>query len=200
MVQIAMQSLSRGSRELFCNKSAFFSTAMNLSLFALVHIPHAIIHNWLPPISIPPGGKSYHINLCTFPGSWGHSNPLYRNIYPVTALMSKNHTVSPHRRTSTPSRTHASTAPVIFASTPPRLFPLLARFCGGADATRGTCSRHTTHGMMKYRGSTSGAVIRERAVARRKMSRKEVRGPSDSRGLVARGLDCGFTVGLERVR
>ena len=36
----------------------------------------------------------HHINLCTFPSSCGHSKPLYRNVYPVTTLMTRNHNVS----------------------------------------------------------------------------------------------------------
>lgn len=46
------------------------------------------------------------------------------------------------------------------------------------EGSEGTCRRQITHGMMKYRGSTSGAVINDRAVDRRKMMRKEVLGPS----------------------
>jgi hypothetical protein len=41
---------------------------------------------------------SHHINLCIFPGSCGHSYPLFRNIAPVIADISKNQKVSSHSR------------------------------------------------------------------------------------------------------
>lgn len=41
----------------------------------------------------------------------------------------------------------------------------------------GTCSRHITHGMMKYLGSTSGAVISDSAVERTQMIANEVSAP-----------------------
>lgn len=40
---------------------------------------------------------NYHKNLWTLPGSCGHSKPLYRKTYPVTALTAKNHRVSKNR-------------------------------------------------------------------------------------------------------
>ena len=45
--------------------------------------------------------------------------------------------------------------------------------------------RHITQGMMKYRGSTNGAVMRESVVVRRKMVAKAVVGPDGGRALAA---------------
>jgi hypothetical protein len=137
----------------------------------------------------------YHMNLCTFPGSWDHSNPRYRNTYPVTALMSKNQNVSPHNRPPPPSAAQNLTTSENLARMPSSLLLLVVFFREGRDEIRGdevgTCSRHTTHGMIKYRGSTSGAVISERAVERTNTSRKEVLGPSGcSCGRVLRRLVC----------
>jgi len=38
----------------------------------------------------------HHINLCTFPGSCSHSNPLCKNIHIVPAFTPANHSVSSH--------------------------------------------------------------------------------------------------------
>lgn len=72
---------------------------------------------------------------------------------------------------------------------------LVVFFRDGRDEIRGgevgTCSRHTTHGIIKYRGSTSGAVMSERAVERTNTSKKEVLGPSAcSCGRVLSRLVC----------
>lgn len=114
--------------------------------------------------------------------------------------MSRNQNVSPQSQTS-----HLSiTAPTVLASIPPRRLPFLAFFCeasGVGDA--GTCRRHITQGMMKYRGSTSGAVMSESAVERMKMSRKDVLGSLDCIVGAEEGrLDCcgALTDGLESVR
>ena len=42
----------------------------------------------------------------------------------------------------------------------------------------GRCKRHIIHGMMKYRGSTRGAVMSESAVDRIQIRKKDVLGPS----------------------
>ena len=47
---------------------------------------------------------------------------------------------------------------------------------GEGEGREGTWSRHITHGKMKYRGSTSGAVMRERKLARMRIRRKDVDG------------------------
>lgn len=59
----------------------------------------------------------------------------------------------------------------------------------------GTCKRHITHGMMKYRGSTRGAVISERAVVSTNMRRKEVLGSCSSVELIGAEC-CGFLICL----
>ena len=46
-----------------------------------------------------------------------------------------------------------------------------------AEAEDGTFNRHMTQGMMKYRGSTSGAVTNDKLVVTRKIQRKDVVGP-----------------------
>lgn len=89
--------------------------------------------------------------------------------------MSKNQNVSAQSHTSP----LCITTPTILASTPLRPLPFLAFFCDAAEVDdAGTCRRHITQGMMKYRGSTRGAVIRESAVERMNMSTKEVLGSS----------------------
>lgn len=52
---------------------------------------------------------------------------------------------------------------------------------GGGEGEDGrTCRRHISHGRMKYRGSTKGAVMSERAVEVKKMRTKETRKQLDS--------------------
>lgn len=94
-----------------------------------------------------PNQTAHHINLCTLPGSCGHSNPLYRNIYPVTTLIARNHRVS----------SQSSYLPQWSSS----LFESLD-CCGEGDTI---CNRQNSHGRMKYRGSTRGAVASDREVA-----------------------------------
>lgn len=48
-------------------------------------------------------------------------------------------------------------------------------------------SRQNTHGIMKYRGSTKGAVTSERELARRSMRADEVGGGSDANMSVGLG-------------
>jgi hypothetical protein len=60
-------------------------------------------------------------------------------------------------------------------------------------AGEGRCRRHIIHGRIKYRGSTSGAVIRQREVERRKMNGKEVFIPPSST------IACDFGAGREGV-
>ena len=62
------------------------------------------------------------------------------------------------------------------------LFFLLALLSFEAHSTSdargkaGTCNLHTTHGMMKYRGSTKGAVTRDNAVEMSQIKVNEVVG------------------------
>lgn len=92
----------------------------------------------------------HHINLCTLPSSLAHSNPLHKNTAHVPAFAAKNHIVSPHNLVlSTPS---------------PPSEPRLGY----------TFSRQSTHGRIKYRGSTRGAVMRDSDVARSQTSANEV--------------------------
>ena len=76
----------------------------------LCFVADAVIHHnkCKIPISTPwPAGAQassllvhypHHMNLCTLPGSCGHSNPRYRKMYPVARLMARNHIVSSQRR------------------------------------------------------------------------------------------------------
>lgn len=92
----------------------------------------------------------HHINLCTTPGSLAHSNPFPKNTTHVPTLTTINHSVSPHN--------------LDLSISSPANEPRLGR----------TCSRHSTHGRMKYRGSTRGAVISDRAVVMSQMSTNDV--------------------------
>lgn len=118
--------------------------------------------------------------------------------------MSRNQKVSPHSHTLLPSASQGLTNPTILTSAFSRLLPLLVFFGEGREGDgAGTCRRHITHGIIKYRGSTRGAVISESAVERMKMRKKEVLGPSFcAGGLVASGFECGGTGvdGVERAR
>ena len=44
--------------------------------------------------------QSYHMNLCVMPGSWVHSKPQFRKIYPVAPFINRNQTVSSQRQYS----------------------------------------------------------------------------------------------------
>lgn len=55
---------------------------------------HTAMHHFNDAKCYAIGMDDYHINLWIAPGSCGHSNPLYRKTYPVTALTVKNHAVS----------------------------------------------------------------------------------------------------------
>lgn len=92
----------------------------------------------------------YHINLCTLPGSLAHSNSFPKNTAHVPTFTARNHSVSPHN--------------LVLSILNPAIEPWLGR----------TCSRHITHGRIKYRGSTRGAVISDRAVVRSQMSANDV--------------------------
>ena len=59
------------------------------------------------------------------------------------------------------------------------------------------CKRHITQGIMKYRGSTRGAVMSERVVVRARIKVKIVDGPEDGRGLMA--LTLPLATDLEHV-
>ena len=59
------------------------------------------------------------------------------------------------------------------------------------------CKRHITQGMMKYRGSTRGAVMSERVVVRARIRVKIVDGPEDDGGLMA--LTLPLATDLERL-
>ena len=97
---------------------------------------------------VPP--THYHMNLCTLPGSLAHSNSFPKNTTHVPTFTARNHTVSPHN--------------LALSTLNPANEPRLG--C--------TCSRHSTHGRMKYRGSTRGAVISDSVVARSQMSANDV--------------------------
>lgn len=101
-----------------------------------------------PRSPIPP--IHYHINLCTLPGSLDHSNSFPKKTAHVITFTMRNHSVSPHN--------------LVFSTLNPASEPWLG--C--------TCSRHNTHGRIKYRGSTRGAVIKDNAVERSQMSANDV--------------------------
>ncbi|EFW15905.1 hypothetical protein CPSG_07532 [Coccidioides posadasii str. Silveira] len=113
--------------------------------------------------------SSYHINRCTFPGSCGHSNPLYKNMYPVTAFTIKNHTPSIIRGKYRMSCLLASLEDALMLS---------LRLSCSEYIDEGICNRHKTQGMIKYRGSTRGAVIRQRVVDASHTITKLTRTPS----------------------
>lgn len=105
----------------------------------------------------------HQMNLCTCPGSCGHSKPLYRKTYPVTALIATN-----HKNSATSGVNLASRKEGYFSSSSPSLVSLLPlpsdERAGNNTEDGGMCNRHITQGMMKYLGSTKGAVISESEV------------------------------------
>lgn len=120
---------------------------------------------------------NYHMNRWTFPGSLAHSNPLYKNKYPVTRLTTANHEVSINSLTSSPQITLQSQSFLVI------LFAASLSVSGGESPsdsevwTEGTCNLQNSQGRMKYRGSTSGAETSERVVVASQTITKETRQP-----------------------
>jgi len=117
------------------------------------------------------------MNRCTFPGSFAHSNPLCKNTYPVTRLITVYHEVSTQSLTSSRQ---------ITVQSQPFLISLFAAsFLVSGDESpsdsdiliEGTCNLQNSHGRIQYRGSTSGADTSESVVVVSQTITKEIRQP-----------------------
>lgn len=95
-------------------------------------IPFPFIHPQNNIIQCPfPSPIYHHINLCTLSlssPSTSHSKPLYKNTYPVTALIARNHTVSAQSLLSYPLNNPSALPPTSFSHFRTTLFPLTQSF------------------------------------------------------------------------
>ena len=120
-----------------------------------------------------PSAPHYHMNLCTFPGSCGHSNPFSRKIYPMSMLMARNQNLSNWSRCS---QFFVESADLTISCLEIEVCFLACSKCDHGPGLW-VCRRHISQGKMKYLGSTRGAVTKERLVLRSQMRRKLARFP-----------------------